>query len=168
MHPPTSTAGTGLAPPPANVSMSPAHSGLRPPSRRATTARARYQTDGSTGLSGGKLVVALYQRLLRDLTGAETAIEARQIESAHHQLVHAQDILDSLDDALDHETWDQAPRFAQLYAHLGNELVRANVTKKAEIVRRCRAIVEPMAATWQDALDITGATSSAEPVGSLV
>ena len=105
--------------------------GLTPPSRRVAAARNRYRTDGTTGMTGGRLLVALYQRLLSDLVGAETAIEAGQIESAHLQLVHAQEIVDSLEDALDPSAWDQADRMVSLYAHLRRELIAANVTTAA-------------------------------------
>lgn len=138
--------------------------GLQRPTRRVATARARYQTDGSTGLSGGRLLVALYQRLLRDLVGAETAIEARDIEGAHLHLVHAQEIVDSLEDALDRGAWDQADRMSSLYAHLHRELVAANVAKDAARVVRCRRLVEPMAQTWQDALELVTVPAAPTPV----
>jgi flagellin-specific chaperone FliS len=50
---------------------------------------------------------------------------------------------------------------AGIYAHVRRELVRANVTKDRALVTRCRQIIEPLAATWQEALDLT--TSAAEP-----
>ena len=143
----------------------PSTGGLQRPTRRVASARARYQTDGSTGLSGGKLLVALYQRLLRDLVGAETAIGAHQIEAAHLQLVHAQEIVDSLEDALDRSAWDQADRMSSLYSHLRRELVAANVSKDAGRVTRCRSLVEPMAQTWQDALDLTATPAAAGTAG---
>jgi len=132
--------------------------GLRPPTRRVAAARAKYQSDGATGLTGGKLLVALYDRLVRDLSGAEAAIESRQIEGAHQHLVHAQDIVDSLEDALDAEAWEQADQMGALYRHLRRQLVAANVRKDATLVATCRELVEPMAATWRDALDLTTAT----------
>lgn len=144
--------------PPASLIARPAAGGLVPPSRRVAAARARYQTDGSTGLSGGKLLVALYQRLLRDIDGAATAIEARDIEGAHLQLVHAQEIVDGLEDALDPSVWDQADRMYSIYGHLRRELVAANIGKDGAIVARCRRIVEPLSDTWQEALDLTAPT----------
>jgi len=165
LTPPTRTA-PGLAPPQeSGAEITGPSRALQPPARRVAAARARYRTDGNNGKSGGRLLVALYDRLLRDLTGAETAIEANEIENAHLQLVHAQDIVDSLDAALDHDRWDQASRYEQLYAHLRRELISANISKNAAIVARCRRIVEPMATTWQEALDLTGSTP-AEAVAS--
>lgn len=158
MHPPATLA--------SRHTVTPAR-GLQPPSRRVAAARARYQSDGNTGMSGGRLLVALYQRLVRDLVGAETAIDSNDVESAHLQLVHAQEIVDSLDAALDHSAWDQAARFAQLYAHLRRELVTANISKNAAIVARCRSVVEPMAATWQDALDITLGGAPSNQLGAV-
>ena len=161
MRPPAALSNRPTAPSPGLVAPA---TGLTPPSRRVAAARNRYRTDGTTGMTGGRLLVALYQRLLSDLVGAETAIEANQIESAHLQLVHAQEIVDSLEDALDPTAWDQAERMVSLYAHLRRELIAANVTKNAAAVVRCRRIVEPMAQTWQEALDLTTTT----PVPSAV
>jgi flagellar protein FliS len=132
----------------------PAH---RPPARALASARTKYRSDGANGMSGGRLLVALYQRLVGDLLGAETAIGANDVEGAHTQLVHAQDIVDTLDEALDHAAWDQAPRMAQIYAHVRAELVRANTTKDASVVADCRRIIEPLSLTWQQALDLTAA-----------
>lgn len=142
------------APAPAPTQRPPA-SGLRPPSRAVATARKRYQTDGNSGMSGGRLLVALYDRLLKDLHGAETAIQSAQVEAAHLHLIHAQDIVDSLDDALDQTAWDEAERLGQIYAHVRSELVRANTLKSAAIVTQCRTIIEPLSATWREALELT-------------
>lgn len=106
-------------------------------------------------MSGGHLLVQLYRRLIRDLDGAIGAIERSEVENAHVQLVHAQDIVDSLDQALDHDAWSQAGELGRIYGHVRNELVRANMTKDAAIVVDCRRILQPLAETWEEALALT-------------
>ena len=105
MRPPAALSNRPTAPSPGLVAPA---TGLTPPSRRVAAARNRYRTDGTTGMTGGRLLVALYQRLLSDLVGAETAIEAGQIESAHLQLVHAQEIVLELRAGLRVEDWSLA------------------------------------------------------------
>lgn len=132
----------------------------RPTSGRLAAARSRYHQDGSAGLSGGRLVVALYQRLLSDLDRAEAAMDEGNVERAHHELVHAQEIVDSLDAALDASVWGAAGEMSALYGFVRRQLVDANVTKDPVPIAAARRVLEPLATGWEEALDLT--TSGAQ------
>lgn len=134
----------------------------RPSTGRLAAARDRYHRDGSVGLTGGRLVVALYQRLLRDLDQATAAIETGDVERAHHELVHAQEIVDSLDAALDASVWDAADSMSALYDFVRRQLLDANVTKTAPPIAAARRVLEPLASGWEAALDLTA--NGAAPV----
>lgn len=136
-----------MQPPPANTL-------TRPLSARHAAARNRYRTDGNGGMSPGRLLVALYDRLLLDLDNAATAIADRRVEDAHRHLVHAQEIVENLDQALD-AGWDQAQGLSQIYEFVRSELIRANISKDSTVLGRCRRIIEPLAATWHEALELT-------------
>ena len=123
----------------------------RPPVGSVAAARSRYKADGGMTASPERLVVLLYQRLVRDLVEAEGAIERGEIEASHHLLIHAQEIIDALDLALDRDAWDGAQGLGDLYAHLHDRLVDANVAKDARIVVQCRAMIEPLSDAWRDA-----------------
>ena len=97
-------------------------------SGRIASARSKYQKDGATGMSGGRLLVLLYQRLVRDLHTAAEAITERRIEEAHVNLVHAQEIVDQLDAALDRNAWSSAAGLGDLYDFVRRQLVQANVS----------------------------------------
>lgn len=126
-------------------------SGLRPPTARVTAARNRYAQDGQASMSKPQLLVALYERLVRDLVGAEAAVEERDFETASKNLQHAQDIVVALEDALDHDAWAAAEQLGSLYRYLYNRLLQANVAKDAVIVRECRNLVEPLVDAWREA-----------------
>lgn len=132
----------------------------RPLNARHAAARNRYRKDGSGGMSPGRLLVALYERLLLDLDGASAAIADHRIEDAHLQLVHAQEIVESLDQALDHAAWDQSDRLSQIYQFVRTELIRANITKDSAVIGRCRRVLEPLADTWREALELTALDST--------
>lgn len=134
----------------------------RPSTGRLAAARDRYHRDGSVGLTGGRLVVALYQRLLRDLDQATAAIETGDVERAHHELVHAQEIVDSLDAALDASVWDAAESMAALYDFVRRQLLDANVTKAAAPIAAARRVLEPLASGWEEALDLTTSGTAAD------
>lgn len=96
-----------------------------------------------------RLVVLLYQRLLRDLDDAEAAIEDRRIEDAHNALIHAQDIVLEFHLALDTEGFEGAERLADIYVYLTDRLVDANRAKDRAIVAECLGMVEPLAEAFE-------------------
>lgn len=117
----------------------------------AHAARARYANDAVTTASPARLLIMLYDRLVRDLLTAEQAIENGQTAAAHEQLVHAQRIVSELAASLDPTVWDGGPALAQIYDFLLRELVATNVSKDAARARACREIVEPLRDSWRQA-----------------
>ncbi len=99
--------------------------------------------------SPARILVLLYERLLRDLDEAERALLAGG--NAHPALMHAQEIVDALDLALDRDQWSGAEGLGAIYDHLTDELIAANVDRNVDAVRRCRRIVEPLHVAWDTA-----------------
>jgi flagellar protein FliS len=120
-----------------------------------TNARARFVADGMATLTGPRLLVALYARLLRDLDDAATAARDGSPEKAHAALTHAQDIVHELLLALDGAAWSAAPELADLYEWLYRRLVIANMTKDAGAIAECRALLEPLHDAWEHAANGT-------------
>ncbi|MDH4278616.1 MAG: flagellar export chaperone FliS [Acidimicrobiia bacterium] len=112
-------------------------------------ARNRYQDDGMKMTSPQRLVVLLYQRLMRDLHDADAAIEDRRIEDAHNALIHAQDIVLEFHLALDAEGFEGGERLADIYVYLTDRLVDANRAKDRAIIAECRSLVEPLAEAFE-------------------
>lgn len=98
-----------------------------------------------------RLITMLYDRLARDLVGAEAAIERHDHPTAHQLLVHAQEIVFELLSALDVRTWEGAPALSSLYTWMLRTLAEANLTKDATRVRDVRNQVEPLAEAWHTA-----------------
>lgn len=117
----------------------------------AQAMRARYAADSVGTASPARLLTMLYDRLVRDLSLAETAITDGRYETAHNELVHAQAIVEELHKSLDIDAWDGAPGLAMLYDFLLTELVAANVAKDATKVAACRELVEPLRDAWHQA-----------------
>lgn len=115
----------------------------------------RYHQDGMSVTPGPQLVVKLYERLLLDLHKAKQAMLSNDVEVAHRELVHAQDIVFELDMALDVDAWDGGPALRSIYQHLTSRLVEANVRKDVPIVDECIDVVAPLVDAWQEALLIT-------------
>ncbi len=120
----------------------------KPNTAMVARAQRRYTSDASAP-SQERLVVLLYERLLRDLDEAEQALTDGR--SAHEPLTHAQDIVAALEAALDPQAWAGASSMAALYDHLHDQLVDANVRRDATKVAHCRTVVAPLAEAWRDA-----------------
>ncbi|GAB3073878.1 flagellar export chaperone FliS [Phycicoccus sp. Root101] len=113
--------------------------------------RRRYHGDAVTTASPNRLVVMLYDRLLKDLNTAFTAVAAGDIEVAHRNLLHAQDIVAELSGSLDLDLWPEGTQLKALYDYLTDRLVRANVTKDATFVTECLEVVEPLRDAFAEA-----------------
>ena len=124
------------------------------------SAKNKYVSDAVQTMSPGRMIVALYDRVLLDLDRAETSITGSDIFGAHTALVHAQDIIDELHTSLDVKEWAAARNLAALYRWMKDELVDANVRKDAAPVRRCRELLLPLRDAWREA---AGIVVSAEP-----
>lgn len=113
--------------------------------------RARYVQDAIETASPARLLTMLYDRLVRDITGAELAIATATFSEANTLLLHAQDIVLELQSSLDTRTWSGAQGLSALYTYLYGELIAANTTKDAARLGVCLRIVEPLRSAWHEA-----------------
>jgi flagellar protein FliS len=116
-------------------------------------ARKRFVQDGLSVVPPARLLLMLYERLLRDLDDAEVAIDASSVGPAHEALTHAQAIVDELRLALDVTVWPEAEALAGVYVWVSAQLVEANLRKVVDPVHRCREVLMPLSAAWAEAYD---------------
>jgi flagellar protein FliS len=98
-----------------------------------------------------QLLVMLYDRLALDLERAEDGLVAGDRETAHGQLLHAQEIVLELRASLQVDVWEGGPRLAALYSWVLSELMKANLKGDVRRVRDCRKVVEPLRDAWREA-----------------
>ena len=134
--------------------------GYGSPMTSISTLRDRYKTDAVETMSPGRLIVALYERLLLDLQRAIDAMVRDDVADTHVALVHAQEIVGELRDALDTEAWPAATQLAGLYDFVLRELVEANVNKDAARVVTCHDLLVPLCDAWREA---AGLAASPQP-----
>src|SRR5690242_7631849 len=89
--------------------------------------RARYVGASVATASPQQLLVMLYDRLALDLERGEVALEAGERNTAHDQILHAQEIILELRASLNVDVWEGGPRLAALYSWLLGELIQANM-----------------------------------------
>lgn len=124
-----------------------------------TMLRAAYASNAIDLMSPGRVIVALYDRLMVDLERARRAIEASDAPTAHDCLIHAQSIVSELHDSLDTEQWPMARHLKDVYVFLLFELVNANVEKNAARVTSCHDLVAPLRDAWTEAAGIVTSPS---------
>ncbi|WP_370327630.1 flagellar export chaperone FliS [Euzebya sp.] len=130
----------------------------------ASAARNRYVTNTISTTTPAQLLVMLYDRLVLDLTRAADAATAGDVATVHDNLVHAQEIVLQLRSSLDETAWSGGPGLAQLYRFVEDELVQANIEKKAGRITAIKDLVIPLAEAWRQA---TAAPAPAAPVQSI-
>lgn len=120
------------------------------------------------GASSEKLLLAVFDKLRRDLDAASTAIGLGEIEAAHDRLLNAQELVYELQLALDADVWPGAKDLRSIYEHLMSLLIDANLNKSAETIERCSAIVVPLGESWAEAYELlqSGSTSGAANAGA--
>lgn len=118
--------------------------------RRAQMAN-RYQNDGMATASPRKLLVLLFERLVRDFDQAREALVSGQIETAHNSLVHAQEIVHELRLALDSEVWEGASQLLSIYDYVYNLLIEANQQKALAPLEEGYLLILPLGEAWNQA-----------------
>jgi flagellar protein FliS len=117
---------------------------------RMAAVRNAYSND-TVVTTPERLITMLYDRLTRDLVGAEAALERVDRVAAHDLLVHAQEIVFELLSALEVDAWDGARQLATLYTWMLRQLVEANTEQDASKVHHVRSLVEPLGEAWHAA-----------------
>ena len=117
-------------------------------------AASAYRDHAVTTASPARLVVLVFERLVLDLERALAAIAAG--EHPHNHLVHAQELLMALLDALDTSAWEHAPQLGGIYAHVHRTLVNANVARDPARIRECLEIITPLKDAWAQAANTAG------------
>ena len=112
-------------------------------------AAATYRDHAVTTASPAKLVVLIFQRLTLDLERALHALETDQ--SPHTHLIHAQDLLVALLDALDLDAWEHAPQLASIYLTIHQNLITANIEKNPTLIRDNLDIITELTQAWTQA-----------------
>lgn len=114
-------------------------------------AKESYKSSTVLTASPQRMLVMLYERLIKDLDDAAASIYEQDYFNSNRHLIHAQDIIIELLDSLNLELWPAGAQLGELYRFCWNELVNANVKKDAGIVKQVRELLDPLRDAWQQA-----------------
>jgi flagellar protein FliS len=128
------------------------------PTNPYQNAAAAYQDHKITTASPTRIVVLIFERLTLDLERAITALDTNQ--SPHEHLIHAQELLTALLDALDTNAWEHAPQLASIYLTVHRDLITANIDNNPQLIHSALTIITGLKDAWTQAALTTGDLSS--------
>jgi flagellar protein FliS len=98
--------------------------------------------------SQGKLVVILYDGLLRFLDLALENLPKKKYDLVNNNIIRAQDILSELSMALNMEAGDISQRLLSIYSFLNMKLIEGNVQKSEKPIRFVRRMIAELRESW--------------------
>lgn len=140
------------------------------------TSVQRYREADLGSMSPEKMIVALYERLCRDLEDARSALSAGDRPTANTAITHAQAIVTELRNALDHQVGGGtiAGNLDSLYEFVFQELLKLLVDTDPVHLDNCTNVLTPLLDSWRQVpagageeavrrLDVDEAAPGAEP-----
>ncbi len=109
-----------------------------------------YQKNKYETASPHRLILMLYDGALANLNRARQALNGNQRQEAHHYIQKTQDILFELLACLNEEQGGViAQNLKQLYFYMIDQLVRANIRKKADMLEESETILRQLRGAWE-------------------
>lgn len=116
-------------------------------------AYAQYNNSKVLTASPAELTLMLYEGAIKFCNIAEIAVEQKDIQKAHVNIVKTQKIVEYLRQTLDMK-YPVAKDFENIYVYLENQLVQANVKKDKEILEECLGHLRDIRDTWKEVMRI--------------
>lgn len=116
-------------------------------------AYAQYNNSKILTASPAELTLMLYDGAIKFCNIAMVAIEQKDIEKAHTNIVKAQKIVDYFRQTLDMK-YEVSKDFERVYVYLEQRLVEANLKKDKEILEEVAAHLRSMRDTWKEVMRI--------------
>lgn len=115
---------------------------------------AQYQNSKILTASPAELTLMLYEGAIKFCNIAIMAIEKKDVEKAHNNIMKAQRIIEEFRSTLDHK-YAVAEDFDRVYVYLLQRLLQANIKKDAEILEEVNTHLRSMRDTWKQVMELT-------------
>ncbi len=110
-------------------------------------AYAQYKNNKVNAASGPEITLMLYDGTIKFLNIASFAIENKDIQKAHTNIMKTEKIIDYLRNTLDMK-YPVAQDFENMYSYIARRLVEANMTKDKEIVDEVNEHMHAIRDNW--------------------
>ena len=112
---------------------------------------AAYANNKITTASPAELKLMLYEGAIKFCNIAIAAIEEKDIQKAHNNIMKVQNIIQEFQATLNHK-YPVAKDFDNVYSYLQERLVQANIKKDAEILQEVLGHLRTMRDTWKEVM----------------
>lgn len=112
---------------------------------------AQYTNNKIMTASPAELTLMLYEGAIKFCNIAIMAIEQKDIEKAHNNILKVQRIIDEFRATLNHK-YPVAEHFDNVYCYLLQRLFEANVSKDKEILEEILIHLRSMRDTWKEVM----------------
>ena len=110
-------------------------------------AYAQYKNNKVNAASGPELTLMLYDGTIKFLNIASFAIDNKDVQKAHTNIMKTEKIIDYLRNTLDMK-YPVAQDFENMYSYIARRLVEANMTKDKEIVDEINEHMHAIRDNW--------------------
>ncbi len=108
---------------------------------------AQYKNNKVISASGPELTLMLYDGAIKFLNMADVAIEKKDIQKAHINIMKTERIIEYLWNTLD-KKYEVEKDFENMYSYISRRLVEANITKDREIVAEINEHMHAIRDNW--------------------
>ena len=103
--------------------------------------------------SPAELTLMLYEGAIKFCNVAIDALEKKDIQRAHTNIVKVENIIDYLRKTLDMK-YPVAQEFERMYVYLGDRLIEGNLKKDQEILEEINTHLRSIRDTWKEVMRI--------------
>lgn len=107
----------------------------------------KYKETAIYTSSPGKLIILLYDGLIKFIMKGIKAINEKNIPEANTNIIKAQNIVSELSDVLDMK-YEISISLRSIYKYMLNRLIKANVLKSKEILEETLNFANTLRDTW--------------------
>lgn len=116
---------------------------------------AAYANNRITTATPAELTLMLYEGAIKFCNIAVAAIEQKDVEKAHNNIVKVENIITEFQATLDHK-YPVAQDFDNVYSYLQERLLEANLKKDTEILEEILQHLRTMRDTWKEVMQEAG------------
>lgn len=116
----------------------------------------QYNNSKILTASPAELTLMLYEGAIKFCNIAIDALERKDIQRAHTNIIKVENIIDYLRQTLDMQ-YPVAQDFERMYVYLGDRLIEGNLKKDQEILEEINAHLRSIRDTWKEVMRINRA-----------
>ena len=117
----------------------------------ATNPYQAYQNNSIMTASGPELTLMLYNGAIKFCNQAKEAIETKNMQKAHENIIKVENIIDELRGGLD-KKYPIASDMDEMYIFINELLVKANFKKDDKLLEEAKYLIKEFKDAWQEAM----------------